>query len=39
MINLKKLKFKLFITLLIYYELLILFINKFIEFLSNYINI
>ena len=39
MINLKKLKFKLFITLLIYYELFLLFINKFIEFLSNYINI
>ena len=39
MINLKRLQFKLFITLLIYYELLILFINKFIEFLSKYINI
>jgi hypothetical protein len=39
MINFKRLKFKLFITFMIYYELFILYINKLLDFISNYIDI
>ena len=39
MINFKRLKIKLFITFMIYYELFILYINKLLDFISNYIDI
>lgn len=35
----KKLCFKVFIKLMIYYELIILYLNLFLDFLSKYIDI